>query len=96
MGTGVTSRAQNVWVLKLTTHLFPVPRLRMSGAIIPPTPIITSWHGCEQSYRFVIFSVDQNTENQLLGLIGYKGLQRMSISMVVPDREVLYVWCASE
>jgi len=31
-------------VVKLTTHLLLLPRLRMHGAI-PPLPLISSWRG---------------------------------------------------
>jgi hypothetical protein len=62
----------------------------------PTNYSITSWRGYEQMYRFVLFSVDHNTEKQLLGLTGRNGLQKLSISGVMPEREVLYAWCASE
>jgi hypothetical protein len=38
--------------LKLTTHILPVPRLRMRGAI-PPLPHTSSRRGAELSIRYL-------------------------------------------
>jgi hypothetical protein len=36
--------------MKLTTNLYPVPRLRMHG-IIPPLPNTSAWRGAYLSFR---------------------------------------------
>lgn len=43
------------WVVKLTSHLDIVPRLRMSGDI-SPLPLTPSWHGQRQLYLIFIFT----------------------------------------